>query len=455
MDEENLSTYETGSLEKLPVEDSEGEVVQKVEPVVVPAEDRKLTEEQGKEILSFISISANRHNGYKNLLARKYGVLLGEIDRVLRGYELSEDDKKCACGNPIIGRSRTGCSVECVFKSFYTVDPNTGCWVWHGHVSHLYGKPFFVCTPFEKGGKVIHMSAARYAHNTFRTPTNDSLVSTCGNPRCVNPDHVRVVVREGSTGKPPQSGLLGELEILAIREAIVSNYDLSQKYGVSESCIRKIRTGQVRLDVGGRIVDPKDIPRKSRKMDPEKVAALLQKLREGASYKSVAEEYGVHESLVSRIANGKYHYSDYLERKCEVCGTKIQSGKFCSLDCLIKGKVVKDEVTGCWNIPGGVTLPYRRKTINIRTYLAGTEGGLPNGTTCGNKLCVNPDHVRRISDKEEKKAVKRVRKPKKETSLIGTTNPVIGAPMVSEEPKVLPVAEEGKKVITPSYNNLV
>ncbi len=83
----------------------------------------------------------------------------------------------------------------------YTVDPDTGCWLWAGHINHLgYG------TMHVEGG------ANRFAHcliyEAHRGPVPDGaeLDHLCRTTRCVNPDHLEPVthaenIRRGEATK--------------------------------------------------------------------------------------------------------------------------------------------------------------------------------------------------------------------------------------------------------------
>jgi hypothetical protein len=66
------------------------------------------------------------------------------------------------------------------FEDNYTINEETGCWVWHGTKCHSYG--------YYK-----RQLAHRYAYSQkFELIPGQRVEHTCGNPLCVNPDHVRI-----------------------------------------------------------------------------------------------------------------------------------------------------------------------------------------------------------------------------------------------------------------------
>ena len=66
-----------------------------------------------------------------------------------------------------------------------------GCWLWHGLVASNGLTPRF---RFSKDGKRLEFSVRRvlYEHYIGEPPKNIHV--SCGNPRCVNPAHVEIVV---------------------------------------------------------------------------------------------------------------------------------------------------------------------------------------------------------------------------------------------------------------------
>lgn len=66
------------------------------------------------------------------------------------------------------------------FEDNYTINEETDCWIWHGTKCHNYG--------YYK-----RQLAHRYAYSQkYELIPGQRVEHTCGNPLCVNPDHIRV-----------------------------------------------------------------------------------------------------------------------------------------------------------------------------------------------------------------------------------------------------------------------
>lgn len=90
-------------------------------------------------------------------------------------------------------------------KAFYSVDENN-CWVWHGRRSN--GSPFITLN-WDK--QRVHFSVRRFLYKTFVSQAvrrYDPIHTTCGNPNCVNPDHLAVGHGAGTNKGETVAGVL-------------------------------------------------------------------------------------------------------------------------------------------------------------------------------------------------------------------------------------------------------
>ncbi len=148
-----------------------------------------------------------------------------------------------------------------------TPEPNTGCWLWAGAVSHNgYGVAW-------AAGKKVR--ANRFAWMVAHGPIAETLVicHRCDQPSCVNPDHLFI----GSQGD-----------------------------NVEDMC-RKGRSA--RGDKHGSITHPEALRRAEdhpgSKLTWSDVAAIREARRFGQSIREVGRMFGISYSQVSAIATGK------------------------------------------------------------------------------------------------------------------------------------------------------
>lgn len=126
----------------------------------------------------------------------------------------------------------------------YTIEDHgyvTPCWQWQ-RAKTPKGYGTIVLPP---GGPQRWMPAHRYMYEQHKGPIPQGyqIDHLCRSHSCVNPEHLEAVtqaenVRRGANTK------LTHLQVAAIRASSRSHVELAERFGVSASHIRKIRTGR-------------------------------------------------------------------------------------------------------------------------------------------------------------------------------------------------------------------
>jgi len=146
---------------------------------------------------------------------------------------------KCACGCGRDVRRRYAHGHNRRRPISYTVDPETGCWVWSGGKSDGYGH-------FSRDG--VHYKAHRYFYEQAKgpIPAGCCIDHLCRNHSCVNPDHLEAV-------HPTENVRRGNLTKLTAEQADEIR-KLSRTMGRAEIAaafgIDKSRVGQILRGVG-------------------------------------------------------------------------------------------------------------------------------------------------------------------------------------------------------------
>jgi hypothetical protein len=135
----------------------------------------------------------------------------------------------------------------------------SGCWIWVGSRGpNGYG----MMSRNSKTVRVHRVSCEAY-HGPI--PDGMSVLHSCDNPSCINPDHLRVGTHQENVaereernrrdvkGEQIGTSKLTSREVLEIKASVLSGVELARKYEVSTSTISLIRTGRswVHLDNGG------------------------------------------------------------------------------------------------------------------------------------------------------------------------------------------------------------
>lgn len=136
------------------------------------------------------------------------------------------------------------------FHNLYTPEPNSGCWLWDGHIGDRgYGK--------------LNISSKQYrAHRLSwvihfnKIPDNKFVLHKCDTPACVNPSHLflgdtmdnikdKVSKNRHTKGETAFLAKLKEAEVLEILASKdISHMKLAHKFKCSQSQISRILKGQ-------------------------------------------------------------------------------------------------------------------------------------------------------------------------------------------------------------------
>jgi hypothetical protein len=137
------------------------------------------------------------------------------------------------------------------FHTKYEIDNATGCWNWTDYKDRGgYGEMKFNGT----GWKAHRVSVLLDG----RDPEGQCVLHACDNPKCVNPNHLRLgtqkeniddmVKRDRQTkGSNVHCAKLTEADIPVIRDLLsqgVSQKDIAKQFGVSATTIAHIKLGK-------------------------------------------------------------------------------------------------------------------------------------------------------------------------------------------------------------------
>jgi hypothetical protein len=136
-------------------------------------------------------------------------------------------------------------TVAARFVSLCRLDPQTGCWVWHGRVN-TQGRLLF-----RPGCNEPLRSALKWSWQLFvgrLEPRRDTRRLLGCSKLCVCPWHLR-------SKQPRRQPRLKDArkfsrEVIAeIRASRMRNRDIARHYGMSQSEVSKVRSGQIYADV--------------------------------------------------------------------------------------------------------------------------------------------------------------------------------------------------------------
>lgn len=141
-------------------------------------------------------------------------------------------------------KKRLHCTDACHFWS--KVEKTDTCWLW------IAGGHKFGYGEFRESGKLIR--AHRFSYELHNGPIKDSksVLHTCDNPRCVNPNHLYIGTqiengRDTSIRDRVGTRKLTPSDIPEIRKQLSANEadsQISKKFGVTAACIYSIRSGK-------------------------------------------------------------------------------------------------------------------------------------------------------------------------------------------------------------------
>jgi hypothetical protein len=144
------------------------------------------------------------------------------------------------------------------FDELYIPEPNSGCWLWLGHINNKgYGK-----FQLKRGGySLVYAHRFSYeVYNCVEVPPHLHVCHSCDIPCCVNPDHLWAGTRSdnmqdcvakgrfrklGNPGSKNGRAILKEDQIMAIRNDVRSLRKIGREYGLDYTVISKIKAGKL------------------------------------------------------------------------------------------------------------------------------------------------------------------------------------------------------------------
>lgn len=130
------------------------------------------------------------------------------------------------------------------------IEKTDSCWIWKG-TKNEYGYGVFLLP-----GKTSSIRAHRFSYQIHKgeIPVGLVVMHSCDNPICVNPSHLSVgtkldnnrdAIRKNRTrtGEAHQRSKLTDMQVDEIRASSLSQKEISEKYGVNQSQISRIKNG--------------------------------------------------------------------------------------------------------------------------------------------------------------------------------------------------------------------
>lgn len=134
----------------------------------------------------------------------------------------------------------------------YTVKSVNGCWNWTGYKNkNGYGQ-------MRSKGKMVSAHRFSYEHHKGTIPEGISVLHRCNNPACVNPEHLylgdhkqnmkdRLMSGNYPRGEEHPNSKFTDDVVAMVRSESGTNKAISQKYGVSVTQVRNIRSNAQRV----------------------------------------------------------------------------------------------------------------------------------------------------------------------------------------------------------------
>lgn len=196
----------------------------------------------------------------------------------------------------------------------YTVDGN-GCWVWNWAVQRKGYASVWI------NGRGV--KAHRVAYELANGPIPEGMVirHTCGNPSCVNAEHLRVGTPAENARDMVEAGNQGNQKLTPddaaeIRRLFaaggISRQEIAWRYGVKPAGIGSIIANEAFPDPG--YTPPLKVKRTAANfLGPDKARQIRQLYSEGGkSQRHLADQFAISLSAVSQIVrNQRYHDPKY------------------------------------------------------------------------------------------------------------------------------------------------
>jgi DNA-binding CsgD family transcriptional regulator len=178
-----------------------------------------------------------------------------------------------------------------------------GCWPWLGEVTSS-GYGWIV---FKRGGKRRKIGAHRMAYLLKRgeIASNQSVLHTCGNRSCVNPNHLALACRSNLTEEKVRQVIA---EMTSSNPA--SSREIAARLGVSHNTINMIRKGRIWSEIKRpdnlRCAEKlRGSAVKNAKLTEGDIRRIWQLKAEGLSQWAIACKFGVTQGIISGILLGK------------------------------------------------------------------------------------------------------------------------------------------------------
>lgn len=157
-------------------------------------------------------------------------------------------------------------------------------------------------------GKPLSISLPRYVYllENLKTPGDKNVKHTCGNPKCVNPAHLRTVTRKELNTETQAKKLANEPLWKIINKN--PNSEVSKLWNKSRHYRRKFRKVWVKkgspedMKYLGKLIEKKNLPSV---LTEDQVAEIKMFLKEGFTERALGDLYGVTQVAIHYIKIGK------------------------------------------------------------------------------------------------------------------------------------------------------
>jgi hypothetical protein len=131
------------------------------------------------------------------------------------------------------------------FEAKYQVNESTGCWEWTASFARGGYGQFF--TSVKDGREWYRAHRFSYIAHKGDIPEGMVVMHECDNPRCVNPDHLRLGTQADNVKDRDEKGrgafrkTTHHNDVAAIKASNKSNRELAAEFGCSPAHIWRIR----------------------------------------------------------------------------------------------------------------------------------------------------------------------------------------------------------------------
>lgn len=180
----------------------------------------------------------------------------------------------------------------------YTVDPDTGCWIWQGYRDPRDEYPYHLVNEQWVSARRWH-----YEQRHGPIPEGLKLLPQCDERRCVCPAHMQPSAPPGIMRNRPSNKLdAAQVQTIRALAGTVPQREIADQFGISRSHVNQIIRGKSWRNDG----EPSSAAYtrhygKLSYADAERIRELAQTTPK----KDLAARYGVSASTISLIVSGK------------------------------------------------------------------------------------------------------------------------------------------------------